>query len=61
MAQRESSPVEADEEGEHVPNVNIRLPDLIAGGTDRDPDEFDYPVGTYPVPDLDEQELEPVE
>lgn len=61
MAQRESPPVESSEEGEHIPNLDIRLPEFIAEHTGGDPDGYDYPVGTYPIPDLEEQELEPVE
>lgn len=61
MAQRESPPVERDEEGEHIPNLDIRLPDLIADRGDGDPDDYDYPVGEYPIPDLEEQDEEPIE
>ena len=61
MAQRESPPVENSEEGEHIPNLDIRLPEFIAERTGGNPDDYDYPVGTYPIPDLEEQELEPVE
>lgn len=56
MAQRESPPVDPEESGEHVPNLDIRLPELIAEGTWLDPEEFDYSVGEYPVPDLEDQE-----
>lgn len=61
MAQRESPPVEPDEAGEHVPNLDILLPELIADGTDGVAEDFDYPVGEYPIPDLDDQEEDPVE
>lgn len=60
MAQRESEPMNPEESGEHVPNLEIHLPASIAEGTDRDPEDFDYPVGEYPVPDLDEQDEESV-
>lgn len=56
MAQRESPPVD-DEEGEHIPNLDIRLPDLIADGMDQNPDVFDYPVGKNAIPDLEDQDL----
>lgn len=58
MTQRESEPMNPEEPGEHVPNLEIHLPELIAEVTDRDPEAFDYPVGEYPVPDLDEQDEE---
>jgi len=61
MTRRESPPVESNEEGEHIPNLDIRLPEFIAERTGGDPDDYDYPVGTYPISDLEEQELEPVE
>lgn len=61
MAQRESPPVESDEEGEHIPNLDIRLPDLVAARGGGDPDDYDYPVGEYPIPDLEEQDVEPIE
>lgn len=61
MAQRKSPPIDADEAGEHIPNLEIRLPQLIAEDTGSDPDDYDYPVGEYPIPDLEDQELEPVE
>lgn len=61
MAQRESPPVETDEEGEHIPNLDIRLPDLIADRSDGDPEDYEYPVGEYPIPNLEEQDEEPAD
>jgi len=61
MAQRKPSPLDADEDGEHIPNLDIRLPDLIAEQSDGDPEDYDYPVGAYRIPDLEDQDLESVE
>jgi|GEM_PF-5256964 len=62
MARRESPPVdEADEPGEYVPNLDIRLPELLAARSDTDREAFDYAVGEYPIPDLEEQPEESVE
>jgi len=61
MAQRESAPVESEEEGRHIPNLDIRLPDLIADRSDGEPEDYEYPVGEYTIPNLKEQEKEPVE
>lgn len=61
MAQRESPPVESDEHGEHIPNLDIRLPDLIADRTGGDSEDYDFRIGTYPIPVLEEQDEEPVE
>ena len=61
MARRESSLIDTDEEGKHIPNLEIRLPQLIAEKTGDDSGDYDYPVGEYPIPDLEDQELESVE
>lgn len=62
MARRESPPVdEGDGEGAYVPNLDIRLPDLLAARSGADPEDFDYPVGEYPIPDLEAQPEERVE
>lgn len=58
MAQRQSPPVESHEDGTHIPNLDIRLPDLIADSTDAIPESYEYPVGTYPIPDFTDQDEE---
>lgn len=56
MERCEPAPIAADESGEYVPNLDILLPELIANESDADPDDFDYPVGMYPIPNLDAQD-----
>lgn len=61
IARRKSPPIDADEVGKYIPKLDIHLPELIADETDRVPDAFDFPVGEYPIPDREDQDLEPVE